>query len=102
MKKPLAEFIGTFALIFFGCSSIVAAGPAVGATTIGMLGISLAFGLTVVAMAFAMGPVSGGHFNPAVSLGVLMAGRMTSAEFIQYVVAQCLGGLAGALLLWLI
>src|SRR6266852_4360792 len=99
MRKALAEFIGTFALIFFGCSAIVTAGPSVGANAIGMLGFALAFGLTIVAMALALGPVSGGHFNPAVSLGVLIAGRMSSADFVQYVVAQCLGAVAGAALL---
>ena len=92
MKKAIAEFIGTFTLVLFGCGSAVIAGPAVGATTVGVLGIALAFGLAIVAMAYGIGPVSGCHVNPAVSFGDLLV----------YVVAQCLGAIAGAVLLWLI
>jgi aquaporin Z len=100
-KKLMAEFFGTFWLVFGGCgSALLAAGVAdVG---IGWLGVSLAFGLTVVTMAYAVGHISGGHFNPAVSLGVLIAGRMEAKDILPYWVAQVLGGLAAAAVLYLI
>ncbi len=94
MKKPIAEFIGTFALIFFGCGAILFMLPEVG-----LLGVSLAFGLTVTAMAYGIGPISGAHINPAVSLGVLLAGEMSVSDFVGYVVAQFLGGIVAALAL---
>ena len=102
MKKALAEFIGTFALVLFGCGSAVIAGPAVGATTVGVLGIALAFGLAIVAMAYGIGSVSGCHVNPAVSFGAFIAGRVSSRDLLTYVVAQRFGAIAGAALLWLI
>ena len=102
MNKMLAEFIGTFTLVLFGCGAAVIAGPAVGATTVGFLGISFAFGLAIVAMAYGIGSVSGCHVNPAVSFGVWIAGRMPTGEMIQYVIAQCLGAIAGAAVLYLI
>ncbi|MGE0253749.1 MAG: aquaporin [Alphaproteobacteria bacterium] len=102
MKKPLAEFIGTFTLVLFGCGAAVIGGMGTGPTAIDVLGISFAFGLAIVAMAYGIGPVSGCHVNPAVSFGVLLAGRMSTGDFIAYVVAQVLGGLAGAAVLWLI
>jgi len=94
MKKEIAEFIGTFTLVLFGCGAAVLAGDSVG-----VLGIAFAFGLALIAMAYGIGAISGCHINPAVSLGALIAGRMTGAEFIRYVIAQCLGGFAGALVL---
>lgn len=97
MKKPIAEFIGTFTLVLLGCGSAVIAGPEVG-----FLGISFAFGLALIAMAYGIGPISGCHINPAVSLGVLIAGRMSVGEFVQYAIAQVLGGIAGAVVLYLI
>lgn len=102
MKKMLAEFIGTFTLVLFGCGAAVIAGPAVGATTVGVLGIAFAFGLAIVAMAYGIGQVSGCHVNPAVSVGVWIAGRMPAGEMVQYVIAQCLGAIAGAAVLALI
>src|SRR5215207_7370454 len=102
MNKMLAEFIGTFTLVLFGCGAAVIAGPAVGATTVGVLGIAFAFGLAIVAMAYGIGPVSGCHVNPAVSFGVLLAGRMSTSDFIGYVIAQVLGAIAGAAVLYLI
>ncbi len=102
MKKPIAEFIGTFALVFFGCGAAVIAGMGTGATAIDVLGISFAFGLAIVAMAYGIGPVSGCHVNPAVSFGVLLAGRMSVGEFVAYVIAQVLGAIAGAAALYLI
>ena len=102
MKKQIAEFVGTFTLVFFGCGAAVIAGMGAGPTAIDVLGISFAFGLAIVAMAYGIGPVSGCHVNPAVSFGVLLAGRMSTADFIGYVIAQVLGALAGAAVLYLI
>src|SRR6201991_4953437 len=102
MKKSLAEFIGTFTLVLFGCGAAVIAGMGKGPTSIDVLGIAFAFGLAIVAMAYGIGPVSGCHVNPAVSFGVYVAGRMSLAELIQYAIAQVLGALAGAAVLYLI
>jgi aquaporin Z len=101
MKKNLAEFIGTFWLVFGGCgSALLAAGfPNVG---IGLLGVSLAFGLTVVTMAYAIGPISGAHLNPAVTIGLWMGGRVEAKEVLPYIVSQILGGLFAAFVLSLI
>ena len=101
MKKLAAEFFGTFWLVFGGCgSAVIAAGfPDVG---IGLLGVSLAFGLTVVTMAYAVGGISGGHFNPAVSVGLAAAGRFSWGALPGYVAAQVAGGIVGALVLYLI
>jgi len=87
VKRAVAEFIGTFWLVLGGCGSAVlaAAFPNVG---IGLLGVSLAFGLTVLTMAFAIGHISGCHLNPAVSLGLVVGGRFKSSEFAPYVIAQ--------------
>lgn len=101
MKKPLAEFIGTFTLVLLGCGAAVIAG-ADGTTGIGLAGISFAFGLALIGMAYGIGPVSGCHINPAVSLGAVAAGRMTIAEAIPYIIAQVAGAIAGALVLWVI
>jgi aquaporin Z len=102
MKKPTAEFIGTFALVFFGCGAAVIAGMGSGPTAIDVLGIAFAFGLAIVAMAYGIGPVSGCHVNPAVSFGVFVAGRMTLSDFISYVIAQVLGAIAGSIVLYII
>jgi aquaporin Z len=100
-KKLTAEFIGTFWLVLGGCGSAVlaAAFPAVG---IGLHGVSLAFGLTVLTMAYAIGHISGCHLNPAVSLGLAAAGRFPAKELFPYIIAQVLGGMAGAGVLFLI
>ena len=100
-KKLAAEFIGTFWLVFGGCGSAVlaAAFPHVG---IGLLGVSLAFGLTVMTMAYAIGHVSGCHLNPAVSVGLVAGGRFAAKDLPLYVAAQVAGGLAGAGVLYLI
>ena len=100
-SKLSAEFIGTFWLVLGGCGSAVlaAAFPAVG---IGLLGVSLAFGLTVLSGAYALGPISGGHFNPAVSVGLWAGGRFPAALLLPYIVAQVLGGVVGAGVLYLI
>jgi len=102
MKKAIAEFIGTFALVLFGCGTAVIAGMGSGATSVDILGIAMAFGLAIVAMAYGIGQVSGCHINPAVSFGVLVAGRMTVSDFVTYVIAQVLGTIAGAVVLYLI
>jgi aquaporin Z len=99
--KLSAEFIGTFWLVLGGCGSAVlaAAFPEVG---IGLLGVSLAFGLTVLTGAYALGPISGGHFNPAVSVGLWAGGRFPAADLLPYVAAQLAGGIVGAGALYLI
>ncbi|MCL1888462.1 MAG: aquaporin Z [Kiritimatiellaeota bacterium] len=96
-KKLTAEFIGTFWLVLGGCGTAILAGH-----NVGWLGVSLAFGLTVVTMAFAIGHISGCHLNPAVSLGLLVGGRFNAKEFIPYVIAQVLGGIAAGALLFFI
>ena len=102
MKKAIAEFIGTFALVFIGCGTIVVGGMATGSTAINELAIALAFGLTIVAMAYGIGQISGCHVNPAVSFGVYSAGRMTLEELLIYCVAQIAGAIAAALALYVI
>jgi aquaporin Z len=101
MKKQLAEFLGTFWLVLGGCGSAVlaAAFPEVG---IGLVGVSLAFGLTVLTMAYAIGHISGCHLNPAVSVGLWAAGKFDGKDLASYIIAQVLGGLAGAGVLWVI
>lgn len=100
-KKVSAEFFGTFWLVFGGCGSAVlaAAYPELG---IGFAGVALAFGLTVLTMAYAVGGISGGHFNPAVSLGLAIGGRFSSRDLIPYWIAQVAGGAAGAAVLYAI
>src|SRR5690349_15060795 len=99
--KLSAEFIGTFWLVLGGCGSAVlaAAFPELG---IGFTGVSLAFGLTVLTGAYALGPISGGHFNPAVSVGLWAGGRFPTSQLLPYIIAQVLGGIAGAAILYLI
>lgn len=101
MKKLVAEFIGTSWLVLGGCGSAVlaAAYPELG---IGFVGVAIAFGLTVVSMAYAIGHISGCHLNPAVSLGLWAGGRFDSKELLPYIVAQVLGAIAGASILYLI
>jgi MIP family channel proteins len=96
-SKLLAEFIGTFALIFIGAGAGAVVGDGVGLP--GLIAIAFAHGLTVMAFAFAYGSVSGGHFNPSVTVGVLAAGAMGTGEAIGYIVSQLVGGVAGALFL---
>ena len=101
MRKLIAEFIGTFTLVLIGCGTAMLVGCDA-ASGSGYLLTALAFGLTIVGMAYCVGNISGCHINPAVSLGVLISGGMTPGEFIGYVVAQCLGALAGSGVLALI
>lgn len=100
-RKMIAEFFGTFWLVFGGCgAAVLAAGfPEVG---IGFAGVALAFGLTVVTMAYAVGHISGGHFNPAVTLGLWAGGRFPASEVVQYWIAQVLGAIAAAGVLYVI
>ena len=101
MKKLFAEFFGTFWLVFGGCgSAIFAAGfPELG---IGFVGVALAFGLTVLTMAYAVGHISGGHFNPAVSIGLWAGGKFEAKDLIGYIIAQIVGAVVAALALWAI
>jgi len=101
MSKMLAEFIGTFTLVLFGCGAAVIAG-ADGMSGIGLTGISLAFGLALIGMAYGIGPVSGCHINPAVSLGVMLAGRMSTRDMLQYWAAQVVGAIVAAAVLLMI
>lgn len=103
MKKFVAEFIGTFSLVLFGCGAAVIAGVSeTGPSGIGLLGISLAFGLAVVAMAYAIGPISGCHINPAISVAMLVAGKLSAKDCIGYILAQISGAVAGSGILYLI
>ncbi len=96
-KKLIAEVIGTFILVFFGCGAAVFMGA-----QIGMLGISFAFGLSIVAAAYGIGAISGAHLNPAVSLGMVTAGRMPVGDFIGYVIAQIIGAILAAFVIMII
>ena len=100
-KKLSAEFLGTFWLVFGGCgSAVLAAGfPELG---IGFAGVALAFGLTVLTMAYAVGGISGGHFNPAVSVGLTVAGKFPASSLVPYVVVQVIGAIAAAAVLYVI
>lgn len=100
-KRLIAEFIGTFWLVFGGCGSAVLAAkfPELG---VGFLGVAFAFGLTVLTMVYAFGHVSGGHFNPAISLGLFTGGRFQASHVIPYMVVQVLGGIVAAALLYFI
>ena len=106
MNKYLAEFIGTFWLVFGGCGSAIFASQIApadnGQLGILLLGVSLAFGLSVLTMAYAVGHISGGHFNPAVSFGLLAGGRFPAKDLVLYILAQCLGAIAAAAALFTI
>src|SRR5438067_13516406 len=100
-RRAVAEFFGTFWLTFGGCgSAVLAAGfPGLG---IGFLGVAFAFGLTVLTMAYAVGHISGGHFNPAVTLGLWAGGRCANKHVVPYLVAQVVGAIIAAVVLWVI
>jgi aquaporin Z len=103
MKKYVAEFIGTLSLVLFGCGAAVVSGISdTGPAGLGLLGISLAFGLAVVAMAYAIGPISGCHINPAISIAMLAAGKLSVQDAVGYVISQVLGAIAGAGILYFI
>ena len=96
MNKYVAELLGTATPVLIGCGSVVLGGYG-GAFPLGMLPVALAFGLAIVAMAYAIGPISGRHVNPAVTISMFTAGRMGGREAISYIVAQLIGGIVGAL-----
>jgi aquaporin Z len=97
LKKMIAELLGTFILVLFGCGAAV-----IGGAEIGFTGIALAFGLSIVAAAYGFGAISGAHLNPAVSLGMVTAGRMTLGDFVAYALAQIAGAILATLVLYLI
>ena len=94
MKRYVSELIGTMVLVLFGCGSAAIAG-----SVLGNLGIAMAFGLSIVAMAYAIGDISGCHINPAVSIGMWIDGRMEAKDLILYIIFQCIGAIIGAALL---
>lgn len=96
-QKCMAEFFGTFVLVFMGCGSAVLAG-----NHVGFLGIAFAFGLSVVAMAYAIGHISGCHLNPAITISMLATGKIASKDAVGYIIAQVAGAIVGSALLWLI
>lgn len=107
MKKYLAELIGTFALVLFGCGAAVVDGKTIPATVlpdaplgVGILGIAFAFGLTVVVMAYAIGPISGCHINPAITIAMLVAGKLSGKDALGYIVAQLIGATIGSAVLY--
>lgn len=104
MKKYLAEMIGTMVLVIMGCGSAIFAGDMAGAVSsgVGTLGVALAFGLSVVAMAYTIGGVSGCHINPAITLGVLLSGRMKGKEAGMYMLFQVIGAIIGSAILYLL
>lgn len=107
MKKYLAEFIGTFSLVLFGCGAAVVSGKTIPDTVlagapagIGVLGIALAFGLAVVVMCYAIGPISGCHINPAITIAMLVAGKISAKDSVGYIIAQFAGAVLGAGILY--
>jgi len=107
MKKMLAEFLGTFSLVLFGCGAAVVAGKTIPAAVladapagIGVLGIALAFGLAVVVMAYAIGPISGCHINPAITVAMLVAGKISGRDCAGYIIAQFAGATLGSAVLY--
>ena len=100
MKNIISELFGTFCLTLFGCGAAAIAGGSVGAVSgLGLLGISLAFGLAVVAMAYTIGPISGCHINPAISVGMRVAGKLSVKDTVGYVIGQCIGAVLAILVL---
>ena len=101
-KKLIAELVGTFWLVFGGCGSALYAAAHASGNGIGFLGVSFAFGLTVLTMAFTIGHISGCHLNPAVSVGLCVGGRFSAKELVPYIIAQCIGAAIGAACLYFI
>jgi aquaporin Z len=105
VTKYIAELLGTFCLVLFGCGAAVIAGassPNIQPSGIGLLGISLAFGVSVVVMAYTIGPISGCHINPAISISMLVAGKLSVKDTVGYVVSQCIGAIAASGILYLL
>ena len=101
-KRYVAEFFGTAGLVLIGCGAVAIGTNATGPTAVNVLGIAFAFGLAVTAMAYGIGPISGCHINPAVTLGMTSAGRLPAREVPGYIIGQLLGGVAGAAVLYVI
>ena len=101
MKTYLAEVLGTFLLVFIGTASVVTGGFG-GALPLGQIGIGLAFGIGVIAAAYSVGPISGAHLNPAVTIGVFLAGRLPAKDVVPYFIAQVIGAILATLALWII
>ncbi len=102
MKKYFAELIGTMVLVLMGCGAAVFAGAPQGFISVGTLGVAFAFGLSVVAMAYSIGKVSGCHINPAITLGVWLSGRMSGKDAVMYMIFQVIGAIIGSAILWVI
>lgn len=102
LKKYVAELIGTFVLVFIGCGSAVIANSLMGSRGIGFVGIAFAFGLSLLTMVYAIGGISGCHINPAVSISMLAAGKMRPKDTLMYIIAQCIGAVLGAAVLYVI
>ncbi|HZY37684.1 MAG TPA: aquaporin Z [Mucilaginibacter sp.] len=105
LTKYVAELLGTFCLVLFGCGAAVIAGanvPGVNPSGIGLLGIALAFGVSVVVMAYTIGPISGCHINPAISISMMAAGKLSVKDTVGYVISQCLGAIAASGVLYLL
>jgi len=105
LKKYFAELLGTFTLVLFGCGSAVIAGAnmeGIPPSGIGLLGISLAFGFSVVVMAYAIGPISGCHINPAISISMMVAGKLSLKDTVGYIIAQCIGAIIASGVLYLL
>jgi aquaporin Z len=102
VKKYLAELIGTFVLVFVGCGSAMLANSPMGLRGIGLVGISFAFGLSVLAMAYAIRSISGCHINPAVSISMLAADKMETKDTVAYIIVQCVGAAIGTAVLYMI
>lgn len=100
MKKYLAELIGTMVLVLMGCGAAVFAGAGQPFDSVGTLGVAFAFGLSVVAMAYAVGSISGCHINPAITLGVFLSGRMSGKDAVMYMLFQVIGAVIGSSILW--
>src|SRR5438876_5662096 len=101
-RRVIHEFFGTWWLVLGGCGAAVLAAAGFPGLGIGFLGVAFAFGLTVLTMAYAVGHISGGHFNPAVTIGLWSAGRCPSRHVIPYIIAQVIGAIVAAFILWLI
>src|SRR6201986_427165 len=105
LTKYIGELVGTFCLVLFGCGAAVIAGAnaeGIAPSGIGLLGISLAFGVSVVVMAYTIGPISGCHINPAISISMLAAGKLSFKDTLGYVIFQCVGAIAASGVLYLI
>ena len=100
MKKYLAEMIGTMVLVLIGCGAAVFAGAAQPFASIGTLGVAFAFGISVIAMVYSIGSISGGHINPAITLGIFLSGRMSGKDATMYILFQTIGAIIASSILW--